>query len=154
MSTEQKNETDMDNDVRPEDSISNVSSKVTKSKTKQSSEVNSSSSVRTSSSLQRAMVKEIELAAEAEMVKRRNEIRCKKHELMIKLNEEADNQEIEDTAQRMQQEMRKVEQRAARLRIERELQFEDEKLEDMEAEMKVMTKYQTAQSTTKVLRGY
>ena len=52
----------------------------------------------------------------------------------------------------MEEEMRLTDSRAARLRYQREIEEAETRLQEMETEMKIMTKYRAAQTTTKALK--
>ena len=164
LSAERRNNSD-DLDVRPEDSVSNIgigsryrTTKQYERKQESGTRVSvsshsssaSSSRTRTSSALQRAMVKEIELAAEAQIIHQSNELKQRKRQLLRRLDDEVARQEIERKV--MEEEIRMTQQRAARQQYQREIEETETRLQELETEMNIMTKFRAARATTKVLK--
>ena len=135
-----KQRQEQNEEIRPEDSASNVSLK-------------SSSSRISTSSVQKARVKEIELAARKENIRRSNEIKEKKRQLRRQLEETIMQQDLEAASCKAREELMLAHQRINEMRMRKDVEDEEERLSCMEMEMAAVTDYEAAKATTYALEN-
>ena len=126
----------LQDEIKPEDSVSNVTSKTSKSST---------------SSIQRAKVKEIELAAKVLTIKRSNEIQERKRQLHQRMEELIRQRKRDAAAYRANEEMRLLKEEEEEMQIRKVMEEEEERLSRIEQEMALETEYHAAQAATRAL---
>ena len=111
-----------DEEIFPEDSASNVdvspSLRSLGRRDNRSDVSKSSSRMSKASSLQIAMMKEIKLAADRELIKQSNEIKQRKRILQKQMDEEIARRELEVTERKLREDVRRAEERVAQLQLE------------------------------------
>jgi hypothetical protein len=153
-----------DDDVRPEDSVSQIDTrryqfstdradavglKVQSNSFPRKSQSSSSSLVTASSQPSKkktSRAKELELSAELEIMKRRNQCEERKRLLQRQIEEEME----EESIRRAQQEIQIKQENVARLRRQRVLKEEQQKLQQQELEIELELKYKLARSIANI----